>query len=139
MKQQEFQSLVEFLEETPKVIQRLTDGLSREQLTQRPSEGEFSVLEHVWHLRDIEHEGYAVRIEKLLTEDNPALQDIAGARLAAERGYHDLDFSKGLAEFSRGRKDNIGVVKNLSDAQLKRRGRFEAGHEVTLEKVLVML
>ena len=44
--------------------------------------GAFSPVEHAWHLADLEREGYAVRIERLLNETAPALPDFDGARIA---------------------------------------------------------
>jgi len=41
-------------------------------LEQTPGEP-FCAIEHVCHLRDIERDGYHVRIRRLLTEDNPSL------------------------------------------------------------------
>ena len=41
------------------------------------------MLEHVCHLRDIEVEGYAPRLKRILSEDGPFLPDIDGRRLAS--------------------------------------------------------
>ena len=46
-------------------------------------------------------EGFAERIRRLLTEENPALPDFEGARLARERDYRRRDPSEGLAAFAR--------------------------------------
>ena len=37
--------------------------------------GQFSPVEQVWHLADLEREGFAVRIRRLREEDNPRLAD----------------------------------------------------------------
>ncbi len=57
----------------------------------KPSEHEFSLLEHLCHLRDLEEEAYAVRIQRILSEDNPFLPDVDGGKLAQEREYQRQD------------------------------------------------
>ena len=56
--------------------------------------GAFSPVEHCWHLADLEREGYAVRIRRLLEEDNPGLPDFDGARIARERSYTSLSVAE---------------------------------------------
>jgi hypothetical protein len=139
MNQIEFHAIVEYLNNTPDVISQLTRDLSEEQLKRKPSENEFSVLEQVWHLRDIEVEGYSVRIKKLLTEDRPTLHDINGAKLANERGYNNLNLKPGLEQFIQARKENVGILQGLTLEDLSRSGTFENAAEVPLERVILMM
>jgi hypothetical protein len=53
----------------------------------KPSPEVFSVVEHLCHLRDLEAEGYQLRIRRLVEEDLPTLDEIDGSAWAAERGY----------------------------------------------------
>src|SRR3977135_4376325 len=48
--------------------------------------GSFSPVEQVWHLADLEREGFGLRIRRLQAETNPRLQDFDGATVA--RGRH---------------------------------------------------
>jgi hypothetical protein len=139
MNAKEFQTVVEQLNSTTEIIIQLTKELSEEQLKRKPSENEFSVLEQVWHLRDIEVEGYSVRIKKLLTEDRPTLQDINGAKLAVERGYNNLNLEPGLEQFIQARKENVGLLQGLTPEDLSRSGTFENAEEITLERVILMM
>src|SRR5436305_15039686 len=91
--EQEFKTLLDFLAETPQVVRWLSHELTLDELKRKPSDNEFSVLENVCHLRDIEQEGYTVLIDKLLNEDEPVLQDINGAKLAMERAYNSKEFA----------------------------------------------
>src|SRR5258708_35668060 len=52
----------------------------------RPREGEFSLVEHACHLRDLEREGYLVRVRRMLAEERPDLAPFDGAAGAASRG-----------------------------------------------------
>jgi hypothetical protein len=139
MNDQDLQNLIESLEAMPEFIRTLTKGLSTAELKKKPSEKEFSVLEHVWHLRDIESEGYSVRIKKLLSEKRPVLDDIDGGKLAVERGYNNLDFVEGLKAFTRARRDNIRSIKGLTLEQLYCNGIFKDAAPITLERVLQMM
>jgi len=60
--------------------------LTGEQQRRKPSLEEFSLLEYVCHLRDLELEGYRVRIERMLREDRPLLPDFDGAKAARYLG-----------------------------------------------------
>jgi hypothetical protein len=123
----------------PATIERLVEGLTDEDWRRRVPGTEFSVLENICHLLDIEREGYAVRIERLLKEDEPVLPDIDGGKLARERDYNNQDTEEALAAFRRSREGNIGVLKSLSSDQLERRGTLEAVGPVTLSELLRMM
>jgi hypothetical protein len=135
----EFESLLAYLEETPATIQQMASGLTDEDRRWKPSGGEFSVLENVCHLLDIEREGYAVRIKRLLAEDAPVLQDIDGSRLARERDYNSQSLEMAMEAFSRARLDNVRVVKSLSAEQLGRGGTLETVGPITMGRLLVMM
>src|SRR5262245_8122269 len=63
----------------------------RSRRLQRPAGTDaFSLHEQVWHLRDIEVDGYARRFRAVATQDDPFLPDLDGARLAIERDYRSL-------------------------------------------------
>ena len=136
---EELQSLVAYLAETPAIIERLVEGLTNEDWRRRAPGAEFSVLENICHLLDIEREGYAVRIERLLNEDCPALADIDGSRLARERDYNNQNIETALKNFTRAREGNLSVLKNLSSDQLERRGTLETVGTVTLFELLRMM
>jgi hypothetical protein len=136
---QEFESLVEALEGTPRSIRQLADDLAEVDARWKPSGKEWSMLELVCHLNDIEQEGYTVRIEKLLHETRPFLADIDGDRLAEERNYNGQGFETTLRAFTRAREANVRVIKALSPDQLNRSGVFENVGPVTLATLLQMM
>src|SRR5262245_11660237 len=61
--------------------------------------GTFCPVEQVWHLADLEHEGFGSRIERLRTELNPHLPDFDGTKIARERNYRSLSIEAGLRAF----------------------------------------
>jgi hypothetical protein len=139
MSEEEFHALVEFLERTPETINRMSADLVGDKLIWKPSAKEFSILEHVCHLRDIEQEGYAVRINRLLSEAEPLLADIDGDRLASERRYNTQNMEPALSAFAVARQDNVHTLKGLSLDQLSRSGMFESVGPITLERLLLMM
>ena len=136
---EDLQGFVAYLAETPATLLRLVEGLTDEDWRRRAPGAEFSVLENICHLLDIEREGYAVRIERLLKEDDPLLPDIDGGRLARERDYNNQNIETALEAFSRAREGNIGVLKSLSSDQLQRRGTLETVGPITLSELLRMM
>ena len=138
MGQPDFRNLLAFLEETPEFIRSLTENLTASALRQKPDPEEFSFLQHVCHLRDIEQEGYCVRIARILSEERPVLANIDGDALAAERNYNSEAFAEALKAFTRARRNNIEAIKTSPPDQLNRTGIFD-GAATTLEQLLVMM
>lgn len=136
---EEFQALVVSLEETPAKVRRLVESLNDGERVWKPQLNEFSATENVCHLRDIEEEGYSVRIRRLLEETEPHLADLDGARLARERDYNSQNLNEALERFTQARAGNVAAVRNLQPEGLNRRGTFEGTGAVTLGQLLVMM
>src|SRR5436190_21193552 len=103
--------LLAALEQTPDKLTACIARLSDAQLRQRNPAGEFSPVENVCHLRDLEVEGYGVRIKRIIAEDNPSLTDFDGGKIAAERDYNSQDVHVALEAFTIARKNNIECVR----------------------------
>ncbi len=139
MTEQEFQEVVRFLEETPGHIRQLAAEMALQDLKWKPSVDEFSVVEQVCHLRDLEREGYHKRIKNLLTEPQPVLPDFDGSRIARERDYNNQDYESALQEFARERAENVRVMKTLSPDQLNRSGVLEGVGAITLKRLFLLM
>lgn len=134
-----FEQLIVSLSKTPKEIRKLVSDFSSGALAVRPSPEEFSPREQVCHLRDIEVEGYSVRIQRILSEEQPSLPDIDGARLAMERDYNRQNLSDALAAFTQARNHNVALLSELDDEQLKRTGTLVGVGEINLTGLLQMM
>ena len=92
----------------------------------------FSPVEHCWHLADLEREGYAVRIERLLQETAPALSDFDGARIAAERDYRARSLAAGIEAFRTARAANLARFRATPEAAWLRAGTQDGVGTVAL-------
>lgn len=131
--------LIGALARTPDTIAAQIANISDEDSRSRKADYEFSVVENICHLRDLEVEGYTVRIGRILNEEQPFLPDIDGGRLAVERDYNKQNIQEALAAFAIARGSNVRELRNLVPEHLTRAGTLEGVGSVTLEKLLVMM
>jgi hypothetical protein len=129
----------EALRSFPATLRAIVDTLPAERLRQRADGGNFALVEHLWHLGDLEVEGYGARIERILAEDEPALADFDGAAVARERRYLELDPARGLERFENARKQNLARLAALDDASWSRAGQQEGAGRVTLRRLVEMM
>ncbi|MGH8284121.1 MAG: DinB family protein [Gammaproteobacteria bacterium] len=120
----------------PEALRQHVAGLTDAQLHYQPEGGYFSVLENVCHLRDIEIEGYGVRLRRLLAEVHPTLPDINGGQLASERRYSEQDCEPALNAFTQARHGNLRILGSMTGPQLSRAAFLEDVGEVTLGRLL---
>lgn len=139
MKPSEQMEVCQFLSETPNNIRLITEKLTIENQRFKPNEKEFSVLEHICHLRDIEEEGYSLRIEKILTEENPFLADIDGDKLAVEREYQLKNLAAELEKFAECRAKSLSLIRKSSLEDLERTGEMEGVGAIKLGKLLTIM
>jgi len=139
MPPEDLQGLIGALAQTPETAAGLVKDLSEEDLRIRKSPEEFSVIENVCHLRDIEIEGYTPRIIRILREDNPQLPDIDGSRLAVEREYQNQNLSDALEAFADARNQNTQTLRSLAIGQFDRVGTLEGVGNVTISELLRLM
>ena len=138
-KETDFDALLAFLDETPNQLANATGGLSLAEICFQNSPDEFSVLENICHLRDLELQGYTPRIRRILAETDPALADFDGARVAAESSYNDELVRPALAAFQTARQKNVAVLRALTEGQLKREGSLAGVGKITLRRLAEMM
>jgi hypothetical protein len=81
-----------------------------------------SPVEQVWHLADLEREGFGVRIQRLLAEEGAELPEFDGTAVAERRNYREKSLHEGLRAFARARQDNIDVLARVTPQEWTRRG-----------------
>ena len=120
------------------MLQAAKERIPRPEWARRPQEEVFSLVDQVCHLRDLEEEGYTLRIRRLLREDNPLLADFDGAAVARARDYRRQDLSLALNALDLARRQNVAVLTELPAEAFHRRGRM-GDAEVTLERLTAMM
>jgi hypothetical protein len=98
-----------------------------------------SPVEQVWHLADLEREGFGVRIERLLNEDDAQLPDFDGTEVAKRRNYREKSLHEGIRAFARARQDNIDALARVTPQEWTRRGEQQGVGPVALCDIPAMM
>jgi hypothetical protein len=133
-----FAAAIEHLATMPAFVAAAIDAASRDELVFRPGKDEFSLVEQACHLRDLEREGYLVRVRRMLAEDAPALDGFDGAAVARERDYLAQDARGAARDFAAARRELIGLLAPLTPPQLGRQATFE-GRRIALGDLVAMI
>jgi hypothetical protein len=96
----------------------------------------FSALEHVCHVRDIERDGYHVRIRRLVEETDPSLVSLDGYEMAREGRYAEASWTEVAEEFRAARATTLAMIRDLGAAELGRTGTFAEYGRLTLRGLL---
>ena len=136
---EDFRALLDFLNDTPYKLAHLTDGLSDAEIRLKSSPDEFSALENICHLRDLELQGYTERIRRILAEAAPPLADFDGARVAAESSYNSEQPGVALQAFQTARSENIKLLRALTEVELEREGMLAGVGKITLKRLAELM
>ena len=123
----------------PPLLEAVGAALIPDTLRVGGPDGAYSFTEHVWHLADLEREGYGVRITRLLSELDPVLPDFDGDRIAREREYASADPDLGVRLFAAARARNVERLRSIPPATLARTGAQEHVGRVALADVPAMM
>ena len=136
---EDFRALLDFLNDTPNKLAHLTDGLSDDEFGLKSSHDEFSALENICHLRDLELQGYTERIRRILAEADPVLADFDGARVAAESSYNSEQPGVALEAFQTARQDNVELLRALTEVELEREGTLAGVGRITVKRLAELM
>jgi hypothetical protein len=136
MTPEELESAAGRLQLFPSIVRRMVAGLDEDVLRWKHSEADFSIAENICHLRDIERDGYSVRLRRLLEQEQPFLPDLDGARLARERSYNTQPVPSALEDFAAERMGNVALICGLQAEQLGRSGFLDTVGTITVERLL---
>jgi len=100
-----------------------------------PSE-HLTAIEQVCHVRDVEIDGYQLRFQRTLKEENPLLPALDTDALARDRAYYKQDAARVLAEFRDARARTLEMIAGLNPQHLSREAEFEGYGPVTLEGLI---
>jgi DinB superfamily len=131
--------LVDRLAAMPRLLQACAERLPRAEWTRQPSAGLFSLVEHCCHLRDLEEEGYTLRLRRMLRETGPVLEDFDGGAVAAGRAYPAQDLTKAVQAFVEARGRNLLLLAGLDPVALARTARFGEHGTITLARLAELM
>jgi len=132
LKLQDKEDFMALLDAMPSYLEKSFADLAIADMTRNGPSGEFAPIEQVWHLADLEQEGFAIRIQHLLWGFTTQMPDFDGDRVAKERQYKKLDFAEGIRKFKEARKRNIEILRNLKEDEWMREGKLEGVGAITL-------
>ena len=133
-----FAESIEHLEAMPEFLEAALVAVEPEDLAARPDAEEFSLVEHACHLRDLEREGYLVRVRRMLAEKLPDLAPFDGTAVAAARDYLSEDARSAARDFAATRREVVGLLRPLTDDDLRREGTF-GGKRICFGDVVAMM
>ncbi len=126
------EELLQSLASFPRFLTGALDALGDPRARERPDEQGWSLCEQLWHLADLEREGWLVRIERILVEEQPGLADFDGNALAEQRDYRSKDPYLALQRFTAARSASLARLRGLNALQWKRAGTLEGVGLITL-------
>jgi hypothetical protein len=126
------QQIVARLASMPAELEEAAATIDEASWSTNHPDGGFSLVEQAWHLADLEREGYAVRIDRLIRENDPLLPDFDGGRIAALRNYKSRSLAEGIQSFAAARGANLSRLRSLAPSDWDRSGIQEGVGRVTL-------
>ena len=100
-----------------------------------PSEA-LTAIEQLCHVRDIEIDGYHLRLRRTLQEEHPTLASIDTDALVVQRAYASADANVALAEFRDARAQTVALIRGLRPEQFDRTAVFEGYGALTLRSLV---
>ncbi|HYK22258.1 MAG TPA: DinB family protein [Pyrinomonadaceae bacterium] len=111
---------------------RALDNFPAESLGAHPITGKWSAREIVHHLGDSESTS-AIRIRRLLVEDDPLIQGYDQDQFADRLHYNERDMAPSLEAFRYARETTMQLLPLLSDEDWQRAGTHSESGRYTLE------
>lgn len=102
------------MKSTPAALEALTSTCSKDDWRLRPIPGEWSLLEIMCHLRDVEREVNLSRFEMLSTTTNPFIPGIDSDRWAIERKYNEQEDTAVFIDFCNNRSKVLEIISRYS-------------------------
>jgi hypothetical protein len=108
------------------------EGFPEDRLTDHPLPGKWSACEIVQHLADSEMSS-AIRIRRLLAEDNPVIQGYDQEDYARRFGYNERDFAPALDVLRGARATTAQLLARMTDEDWRREGTHTESGRYTAE------
>ena len=110
--------------------------MDREALCTKPAPHEWSIVEVLCHLRDLEIEVFPQRTEIIRRNDGSTIQGFDEQAWALERKYADADPEQALDAFLSARKKNLPMLRQIQAAELEKTGVHTEFGKMSLRELL---
>ena len=132
MTNEERQALIEQYKAGYEEVARSLEGFDEETLSAHPIPGKWSAREVVQHLADSEMNS-AIRLRKLLTEDDPQIQGYDQEHYATSLRYNERPVEPALDALRAARATTGQLFDAMSDADWSRAGTHSESGRYTAE------
>lgn len=127
MTQAERQKLIDQYADGYNEVIRALEGIPTNKLTAHPIPGKWSAAEIIHHLADSEMNS-ALRLRRLLAEDNPLIVGYDQDLYATLFRYNERDIAPALEAFRSSRATTVQIIEQMTGADWQRTGTHsEAG------------
>ena len=131
-------TIVNELRDAPEAFAMLFAPESEETLHHRPAEGEWSAIEVVGHLADLDAFNRTQRFNAVLIEENPALPAYDPDPRVTEANYQALSAAEALDLFKRERDLITALLEGLRPHEWARTGVHPRNGQRTLQQLADM-
>ncbi len=108
------------------------EGIPKDKLTANLIPGKWSAAEIVQHLADSEMTS-AIRLRRLLVEDNPVIQGYDQDLFATRLRYNELDIAPALDAFRYARATTVQLLERMTEEDWLREGTHTESGRYTAE------
>lgn len=113
-------------------VVRALDGFPDGALTAHPIAGKWSAAEIIHHLADSEMTS-AIRLRRLLTDENPVIQGYDQDLFASVFKYNEREIAPSLDAFRAARETTVQILRRMSDDEWKRKGTHTESGEYSVD------
>jgi hypothetical protein len=118
-------------------VMKALDGFPTESLGAHPIPGKWSAREIVHHLGDSETTA-ALRLRKLLAEDNPTIEGYDQDQFAIKLRYNERDMAPALEAMRAARETTSQVLSVMTEEEWRREGVHTESGPYSVEKWLMI-
>jgi len=113
--------------------------LHADQWLRKSKAEDWSPLEVLYHLGDVESEIYLPRIWKIISEESPNIKNIDASGWNVERHYQEKDLTEGINTFIEKRMETLQVIDSLGEDDWQRKALHETRGEMDLKTLIVSI
>jgi len=121
-----------WLEQTPRILRLMLRASGEAEYLWKPSPSRWSIAEVLGHLCHVEKLGFRRRVERIMNEDNPLLENYDHNAFAAAGAYSGRTLEDALTEFERERAESLELLRTLPVDAAARPGRHAELGPLTL-------